>query len=463
MFKRPLAFIVPLLLAGCSLAPDYQRPATPIPTNYVINTDAVAKDTGWKDVFTDTHLQALIDLALENNRDQRIAVLNVETYRAQYQIQRAAQLPTIGIGASQSRQRIPTAYSGADPTISTTDTATVGISSYELDLFGRVKSLKDQALETYLAQEETQRSTQLAIISNVASAYLALLADQDLLRLTEETTKSYEQSYQLTDQRYQAGISSSLDLSQARSNLESVRASLAQYRRQVALDKNALQLLLGTNLPADMSTGLPAEDLTLLKPLTAGMPSTLLTRRPDILAAEHSLKAANANIGAARAAFFPTISLTATAGSMSSSLSNLFDGNSGTWSFQPSINMPIFDYGSRSAALDVAKVSEKIQVATYEKAIQTAFKEVSDGLVSQAGYKDQLTAQQALVDATRTYYKLAEDRYEKGVDSYLTLLDAQRSLFSAEQSLVSTRLALLSNRVALFQALGGGWSEPVQE
>jgi len=463
MIKRPLAFVIPLLLAGCSMAPDYQRPAAPIPTNYVVNTDEIAKDTGWKNVFTDTHLQSLIDIALKNNRDQRVAVLNVETYRAQYQIQRAAQLPTINASGSQTRQRIPTAYSGSAPYISATDTASVGISSYELDLFGRVKSLKNQALETYLAQEETQRSTQLTIISNVATAYLTLLADQDLLRLTEDTTKSYEQSYQLTEQRYQAGISSSLDLSQARSNLESVRASLAQYRRQVALDKNALQLLLGTNIPDNLSVGLPAEDLTLLKPLTAGVPSTLLTRRPDILAAEHSLKAANANIGAARAAFFPTISLTASAGSMSSSLSSLFNSNSGTWTFQPSISMPIFDWGNRSASLDVAKVSEQIQVATYEKTIQTAFKEVSDGLVSQAGYKEQLIAQQALVDATRTYYKLAEDRYEKGVDSYLTLLDAQRSLFTAEQSLVSTRLAVLSNRVALFQALGGGWAEPVKE
>lgn len=454
MIKRPLAFIIPLFLAGCSLAPDYQRPAAPIPTAYVVNTAEIAKETGWKDVFADENLQKLIDIALKNNRDQRVAVLNVEAYRAQYQIQRAAQLPTIAASGAYARAK-------ANSQISSTNTLSVGVSSYELDLFGRVKSLKNQALESYLAQEETQRSTQLTIIGNVASAYLTLLADQDLLRLTEDTAKSYEQSYQLTDQRYQAGIASSLDLSQARSNLESVRSSLAQYRRQVALDKNALQLLLGTNIPEGLSAGLPGEDLALLKPLGAGIPSTLLTRRPDILAAEHSLKAANANIGAARAAFFPTISLTAAAGTMSSSLDNLFKSGSETWSFQPAISLPIFDYGSRSASLDVAKVSEQIQVATYEKTIQTAFKEVSDGLVAQDGYKDQLIAQQALVDATRTYYKLAEDRYEKGVDSYLTLLDAQRSLFSAEQSLVSTRLALLNNRVALFQALGGGWEEPV--
>lgn len=455
MFKRTLALMIPLLLAGCSMAPDYQRPAAPVPQAYEVNTTAIAKETGWKDVFADQHLQQLIEIALKNNRDQRVALLNVEYYRAQYQIQRAAQLPTLTADDDSTRAK----NSGQ---ITSSTSATVGVTAYEVDLFGRVSSLKDQALENYLAQEETQRSTQLTIISNVATAYLTLLADQDLLRLTEDTAKSYDQSYKLTDQRYQAGISSSLDLSQARSNLESIRASLAQYRRQVALDKNALQLLLGTNIPASLSSGLPAEDLSLMTPIGADVPSTLLTRRPDILAAEHALKAANANIGAARAAFFPTISLTANAGSSSNSLDNLFSSGSGAWTFKPSISLPIFDWGSRSASLDAAKVSEKIEVATYEKAIQTAFKEVSDGLVSQDGYRDQLKAQQALVDANKTYYQLAQDRYEKGVDDYLTLLDAQRSLFSAEQTLVSTRLALLSNRVTLFQALGGGWVEPVK-
>ena len=462
MIKRPIAFLVSLLLAGCSLAPDYQRPAAPIPAGYdtsSASTIAAVKATDWQQAFTDPALQKLIDTALQNNRDLRIAILNVEAYQAQYRIQRAAQLPTLTASGYQARQRIPSTYSGTADAISNTDSATVGISAYELDRFGRVQSLKDQALENYLAQEETQRSTQLSLIANVATAYMTLLADQDLLRLAEQTAKSYEQSYQLIEQRYQAGISSSLDVSQSRSNLESVRSSLAQYRRQVALDKNALRLLMGTNIPAGLSSGLPEQDLTLLSPLGADIPSTLLTRRPDILAAEHSLKAANANIGAARAAFFPTISLTANAGSMSSSLNKLFDAGSGTWLFQPNISLPIFDWGSRDAQLDVAKVQEKIEVATYEKAIQTAFQEVSDGLAAQDGYRDQLQAQQALVDANRTYYQLAQSRYEKGVDSYLTLLDAQRSLFSAEQGLVSTRLALLSNRVSLFKALGGGWQQ----
>ena len=453
MTKRPLAFLVSLLLTGCSLAPDYQRPESPIPASYTATvTNNAVKATEWQQVFTDPALQKLIDTALKNNRDLRVAVLNVEAYQAKYRIQRAAQLPTLTASGSQTRQL---AYDA----ISNTDTATVGISAYELDLFGRVQSLKDQALETYLAQEATQRSTQLSLIANVASAYMTLLADQDLLRLAEQTAKSYEQSYQLIDQRYQAGISSSLDLSQSRSNLESVKSSLAQYRRQVMLDKNALQLLLGTSIPDGLSTGLPDQDLTLLTPLAADMPSSLLTRRPDIQAAEHTLKAANANIGAARAAFFPTVSLTANAGSMSTSLSKLFDGGSGTWLFQPNISLPIFDWGSREAELDVTKIQKKIEIANYESAIQTAFKEVSDGLVSQDGYRQQLEAQQALVNANKTYYQLAQDRYEKGVDSYLTLLDAQRSLFSAEQTLVNTRLALLNNRVTLFKALGGGWEQ----
>ncbi len=460
MIKRPIALLVSLLLTGCSLAPDYQRPAAPIPVNYETKTSpAAVQATDWQQVFTDPALKKLIDTALQNNRDLRVAVLNVEAYQAQYRIQRAAQLPDITATGYQARQRIPGTYSGGASAISNTDSATVGISAYELDMFGRVQSLKDQALEKYLAQEETQRSTQLSLIANVATAYMTLLADHDLLRLAEQTAKSYEQSYQLIQQRYEAGISSSLDVSQSRSNLESVRSSLAQYRRQVALDQNALRLLLGTDIPAGLSNGLPEQDLTLLASLGADMPSSLLTRRPDILAAEHALKAANANIGAARAAFFPSISLTANAGSMSSSLNKLFDGGSGTWLFQPSINLPIFDFGSREAQLDVAKVQERIEVATYEKAIQTAFKEVSDGLVAQEGYREQLQAQQALVDANKTYYQLAQSRYEKGVDSYLTLLDAQRSLFSAEQGLVSTRLALLSNRVSLFKAIGGGWQQ----
>nr|WP_321241547.1 efflux transporter outer membrane subunit [uncultured Tolumonas sp.] len=460
MIKRPIALLVSLLLTGCSLAPNYLRPAAPIPVNYETKTSpAAVQATDWQQVFTDPALKKLIDTALQNNRDLRVAVLNVEAYQAQYRIQRAAQLPDITATGYQARQRIPGTYSGGASAISNTDSATVGISAYELDMFGRVQSLKDQALEKYLAQEETQRSTQLSLIANVATAYMTLLADHDLLRLAEQTAKSYEQSYQLIQQRYEAGISSSLDVSQSRSNLESVRSSLAQYRRQVALDQNALRLLLGADIPAGLSNGLPEQDLTLLASLGADMPSSLLTRRPDILAAEHALKAANANIGAARAAFFPSISLTANAGSMSSSLNKLFDGGSGTWLFQPSINLPIFDFGSREAQLDVAKVQEKIEVATYEKAIQTAFKEVSDGLVAQDGYREQLQAQQALVDANKTYYQLAQSRYEKGVDSYLTLLDAQRSLFTAEQGLVSTRLALLSNRVSLFKAVGGGWQQ----
>jgi multidrug efflux system outer membrane protein len=253
-----------------------------------------------------------------------------------------------------------------------------------------------------------------------------------------------------------------LDVSQATPNVESVQVSLATYRTQVAQDINALRLLLGADVPSDLPKGLPQGDLTLLQSLSAGMPSSLLTRRPDILAAEHTLKAANADIGAARAAFFPTISLTANAGAMSSSLGNLFKAGSGSWLFEPSLSVPIFDWGTNSANLDVAEISKRSDIATYEKTIQTAFREVADALAAQNGYHDQLQSQQALVDADRTYFELAQERYEKGIDSYLTMLDAQRSLFSAEQTLVSTRLAVLNNRITLFKTLGGGWNAATQ-
>lgn len=463
MSKRPLALFITLFIAGCSMAPDYHRPTAPVPNSFEQQKQASSLEaTDWQQVFKDSHLQNLIQIALKNNRDLRVAALNVETYRAKYQIQRAAQLPTLGASAGSLNQRTSDNYTGNGTNFTRQETATLGISSYEMDFFGRIQSLKHEALETYLAQEETRRSTELTLIAEVASGYLTYLADQDLLQLSENTAKSYDQSYQLTLQRFNAGIASSLDVSQAKTNVESVQVSLATYRTQVAQDINALRLLLGADVPSDLPKGLPQGDLTLLQSLSAGMPSSLLTRRPDILAAEHTLKAANANIGAARAAFFPTISLTANAGAMSSSLGNLFKAGSGSWLFEPSLSVPIFDWGTNSANLDVAEISKRSDIATYEKTIQTAFREVADALAAQNGYHDQLQSQQALVDADRTYFELAQERYEKGIDSYLTMLDAQRSLFSAEQTLVSTRLAVLNNRITLFKTLGGGWKADTQ-
>ncbi|WP_421144738.1 efflux transporter outer membrane subunit [Aeromonas dhakensis] len=457
MTKTLIALSVTLLLGGCSMAPDYQRPELPQGATWQSNQTGEAAVSSWRQQFLDPALQQLIATALENNRDLRIAALNVEAYEARYRIQRAAQLPTLAANGSGSRQQGSDDLSSTGQgTISSQYGANIGITAYELDLFGRIQSLKDQALETYLAQIETQRSTQIALVASVANAYLTLLADQELLALSEATLATEQESYGLTEHKYRLGAASEMELAQGRTALESAKVSLAQYQRQVKQDRNGLALLLGTSVPALMTEPATLAEVQLAA-IPVGAPSSLLQQRPDILAAEHSLKAANANIGATRAAFFPTISLTATAGTASNQLSGLFDGGTGTWTFMPQINLPIFDGGKRIADLDVAEVSTRQAVASYEKSIQTAFKEVADTLGAQTDYQQQLQAQQELVKASQTYFKLAEVRYEKGVDSYLTRLDAQRSLFSAKQGLITTRLAQLSNQVALYKAVGGGW------
>ncbi|EKB27758.1 efflux transporter outer membrane subunit [Aeromonas dhakensis] len=457
MTKTLIALSVTLLLGGCSMAPDYQRPELPQGATWQSNQTGEAAVSSWRQQFLDPALQQLIATALENNRDLRIAALNVEAYEARYRIQRAAQLPTLAANGSGTRQQgSDNLSSTGQGTISSQYGANIGITAYELDLFGRIQSLKDQALETYLAQIETQRSTQIALVASVANAYLTLLADQELLALSEATLATEQESYGLTEHKYRLGAASEMELAQGRTALESAKVSLVQYQRQVKQDRNGLALLLGTSVPALMTEPATLAEVQLAA-IPVGAPSSLLQQRPDILAAEHSLKAANANIGAARAAFFPTISLTATAGTASNQLSGLFDGGTGTWTFMPQINLPIFDGGKRIADLDVVEVSTKQAVASYEKSIQTAFKEVADTLGAQTDYQQQLQAQQELVKASQTYFKLAEVRYEKGVDSYLTRLDAQRSLFSAKQGLITTRLAQLSNQVALYKAVGGGW------
>ena len=458
MTKRLLAVTLGLLLGGCSLAPDYQRPATPAGATWQASTD-VTTTRGWKGTFSDPQLQQLITLALSNNRDLRIAALNVQSYEARYRIQRAAQLPTVGVDGSGIRQQTAGDINGSGrEQIGSQYAANVGITAYELDFFGRIQSLKDQALENYLAQQESQRSTHIALVASVANAYLTLLADQDLLTLSQQTLQTEQESYELTSKKFNLGAASDMELAQGKTTLESARVSQAQYQRQVAQDKNALMLLIGGNLPADLQQTRALDDVA-LTPVPVGAPSSLLQQRPDVLAAEHSLKAANANIGAARAAFFPTITLTATAGSASNELSSLFDSGNGTWLFMPKLSLPIFDGGKRTADLDVAEIEAKKAVASYEQSIQSAFREVADGLVAQQSYQQQLAAQQALVEANQRYFDLAEKRYQQGVDSYLTRLDAQRSLFSAQQSLIATRLALLGNEVNLYKAIGGGWQE----
>ncbi|AKK00449.1 MULTISPECIES: AdeC/AdeK/OprM family multidrug efflux complex outer membrane factor [Pseudomonas] len=468
--------IAAVVLSGCSLIPDYQRPEAPVASQYpqgpayeAANAPGqAAAEQGWKQFFHDPALQQLIQVALENNRDLRVAALNIDAYAAQYRIQRADLFPAVSATGSGSRQRVPArASQTGEASISSSYSATLGVSAYELDLFGRVRSLSEQALQSYFATEEARRSTQISLVANVANAYLTWQADKELLKLTQETLGAYEQSFKLTSRSAEVGVASALDLSQARTAVENARVQLARYTRQVAQDENSLTLLLGTGLPANLASRPLSDDL--LSEVPAGLPSDLLQRRPDILQAERNLLAANANIGAARAAFFPSISLTANAGTLSPDLSGLFKGGSGTWTFAPQINLPIFNAGSLRASLDYAKIQKDINVAQYEKSIQTAFQEVSDGLAARQTYNEQLQAQTDFVAANQDYYRLAERRYRIGVDSNLTFLDAQRQLFSAQQSLITDRLAQLTSEVNLYKALGGGWNaetgknEPVKE
>jgi len=459
--------VTAFILGGCSLIPDYKTPESPVAAQWPAgpayspteSAQVAAAEQGWRQFFHDPALQQLIQSSLENNRDLRVAALNIDAYRAQYRIQRADLFPAVSATGSGSRQRMPANTTGTGQSAITSQySATVGVSAYELDLFGRVRSLSEQALETYLSSEQARRSTQIALVASVANAYFTWQADQSLLKLTGETLKTYEESYKLTQRSSEVGVASALDLSQARTAVEGARVKLAQYQRLVAQDLNSLTLLVGAGLPVSLPTAMPL-DADLLAEMPAGLPSDLLTRRPDIMEAEHLLKAANANIGAARAAFFPRISLTANAGTLSPDMGGLFKGGSGTWLFQPSITLPIFNAGSLKASLDYSKIQKDINIAKYEKTIQTAFQEVSDGLAARQTYSEQLQAQRDLVAANQDYYRLAERRYRIGVDSNLVFLDAQRNLFSAQQSLITDRLSQLVSEVNLYKALGGGWYE----
>ena len=468
MSKSLIALAVTaFILGGCSLIPDYNQPAAPVPAQWpqgpayspTESAAVAAAEQGWRQFFQDPALQQLIETALVNNRDLRVAALNIDAYRAQYRIQRADLFPAVSADGSGSRQRVPADSSQTGQAgINSSYSATVGISAYELDLFGRVRSLSEEALQRYFATEEGRRSTQISLVASVANAYLTWQADKELLKVTQDTLGAFEESYKLTARSNEVGVASALDLAQSRTSVENARAQLAKYTRQVAQDENSLVLLLGTGIPANLPAARPLSE-KLLADVPPGLPSDLLQRRPDILQAEYNLKAANANIGAARAAFFPSISLTANAGTLSPDLSGLFKGGSGTWLFQPQINLPIFNAGSLRASLDYSKIQKDIGVANYEKSIQTAFQEVADGLAARQTYVQQLQAQQDFVSANQDYYRLAERRYRIGVDSNLTFLDAQRQLFSAQQALVTDRLAQLVSQVNLYKALGGGWNE----
>jgi multidrug efflux system outer membrane protein len=463
--KRALTIVLAAVIGACTMAPRYERPAAPIDATYDSGeSNAVsmpAADIGWRDVFPDPQLQDLIGRALANNRDLRIAALNVEAARAQYRIQRSVLVPSIDAEGSGSSQRVPAELSfTGESDVTRQFSAGLGVTAFELDLFGRLRSLRRSALEQYFGFEEARTSTQLVLIAEVANAWLTLIADRALLKLTQETLQSQQQSFDLTRRRFESGVSSEVDLYQSETAVRNAEVNIATYERRVAQDRNALALLVGEPLPSGTAEGereLGAQ--VVAQDLPAGLPAELLERRPDIRAAERALKSANADIGAARAAFFPSISLTGFYGQASAELSDLFESGHSSWSFQPQVRLPIFAGGANAANLDLTHVRKHIEVARYEQSIQVAFREVSDALIARRTLTDQLRAQEALTRAAENTYRLSDMRYRGGVDSYLTSLIAQRDLYTAQQALITTRLAAASNLAQLYKALGGGWQE----
>lgn len=472
---RPAAALTAFaLLGGCALSPAYHRPEAPVANAYPaggaydatapVSMHSTAADIGWRDFFQDPILQALIESALENNRDIKIAALNVETARATYRVRRADLLPRVDGVATSTSQRTPSdlALPGMRE-ITRAYQASGAVSAWELDLWGRVRSLNDQALAAYLAQEETRLSVQLSLMAEVANAYLTLRADQAMLRLAEETIETQTRAFALTRERAEAGEAGRIDLYQAEAALRGAEADRSAYQRQAARDRNALVLLLGRPLTPELSKSLDGADTLpddlAMADLPPGLPSELLIRRPDIRAAEQDLIAANANIGAARAAFFPAVSLTGSIGSASSDLDKLFSSGTRAWGFGPQITAPLFRGGALRASLDRAHLLKQIEVARYERAIQVAFREVADGLAGQGTFSDQIHSEMLRVAASQTTYDLAEQRFREGEDSYLPVLDAQRTLYGSQQALIRARLMRLSNLVDLYKALGGGWTE----
>jgi multidrug efflux system outer membrane protein len=452
-------------LGGCTMIPKYSRPEAPIPGTWptgaayqetpATRAAPLGTDLHWQEYFTDGQLQKIIETALQNNRDLRVAALNVEQARALYRIQRAELFPVAEATGSAIKTRLAAGVSGTGRAGTIEQySANLGISSWEIDFFGRIRSLTKRALEEFLATEEARRSAQILLVSEVANAYLTLAADRENLQLAQYTLQTQQAAYNLIRRRHEVGLAPELDLRQVQTRVDAARVDVARYTQLAAQDENALNLLVGSPVPAEL---LPAI-LSCVAPLpevSAGMSSEVLLQRPDILQAEGQLKAANANIGAARAAFFPRISLTTAVGTESGDLTDLFHSGSLAWNYAPKLVMPIFD-ARLWGALEATKVQREIAVAQYEKAIQSAFRDVADALAGRGPLEDQMVAQQSLVDATDRTYRLANLRYEKGTDIYLNVLDAQRSLYAAQQGLIAIRLAKLANQVRLYAVLGGG-------
>ncbi|HKC42779.1 MAG TPA: efflux transporter outer membrane subunit [Burkholderiales bacterium] len=466
-FGRAAALALAATAAGCSLQPVYERPPLPVASAYptgpaykesvAAGTAVPAVDIGWRDFLKDPRLQRIVEIALANNRDLRVAALNISQFQAQYRIQRSNLFPQISAGASEDASRAPLASAGRNVT---THVYSVGVAaSWELDFFGRLRSLNEQALQQYFASAQAGKATYIALVSQVADQYLTMLAADELLAVTQRTLETAQESYQLTLAQFQAGTGTELAVRQAETVVENAKASYAAQVRSRAQAENGLVLLVGEPLPADLPPGVPFNSQAFLADIPADLPSDLLARRPDIIEAEASLRAANANIGAARAAFFPTINLTGSLGTESVELSKLFGGGSFAWSFVPSITTPIFQGGRLRANLDLAQLQKETSIAQYEKAIQTAFREVADGLAARGTYDDQIASLQRYVAAYQAAFELSLLRFRTGVDSYLNVLTAQNNLYNAEQTLVTARLDRLTNLVGLYQQLGGGWIE----
>jgi multidrug efflux system outer membrane protein len=460
-----LLSIIVILAGSCTMAPKYKKPASPVPgemPGYEAYKEIPAgsdvtkmPELDWRKFFADTRLQAVMKMALDNNRNLRLAALNVERAMALYGIKRAELLPAVNASGSMSKTHTSADFSGTGKSATSTQySVNAGIASWEMDFFGRIRSLKNQALEEYLATEQARRSAQISLLSSVANAYLTLATDRGNLKLARSTLESQQASYALIQRRYEVELATKLDLRQAQTQVDAARGDVALYTQLVAQDRNALNLLAGSPVPEDL---LPddLDSVTPPKDILPDLSSEVLLNRPDIMAAEHRLKGAYAYIGAARAACFPSISLTSTVGTASSDLSGLFKSGQGTWTFMPQINIPIFD-PRVWAALRVSKVERKIALAQYENVIQEAFREVADTLAVRGMMDQRVSAQQSLVDAVSETYRLSNQRYIKGIDSYLSVLDAQRSLYIAQQQLILLRLTKHSNQVKLYAVLGGG-------
>lgn len=473
-FKQAALISCSLSLTACiNLAPFFSPPEAPVPATYgtVDNGQKALTELGWQTFITDKRLQQVVDLSLKNNRDLRVASLNIEKARAQYQVQRADLFPTVAATLSETASKglsnvgnngnvsagTVAASNNNSGNVSHVYRATVGFSAYELDLFGRIRNLNAQALQTFYSQEENRKSTQISLVAEVATAWLTLAADKRRLEIAQQTLKSQQNTYEINQKMFELGVANALTLRQLQTSVDNARVAVATYNIQIKQDINALNLLAGSMVPSTLLPDSALSSVALTTALPRGVTSKTLQQRPDVRAAEHLLEGANANIGALRAAFFPTISLTTTIGTASTELDGLFGPGSRIWTFVPQISLPIFNAGRNRSNLEIGEKNQQILLAQYEKTVQTAFREVADVLVQREGLQAQLEAQQSLNGAAAEAFRLADARFKNGVDSYLVVLDAQRTLYTAEQTLVTLQLSDAASQLTLYKVLGGGW------